>query len=458
MSDILVTVTDPGAAGVTTTNGDTYTATVGNGANVSVSVADVSSGNASIVSGTLEIGTVTTLQPGSSATATNVGTGYHAIINLGIPRGDVGPTGATGPANTLTIGTVTTGGAGSNATATITGTAPNQTLNLSLPKGDTGATGKSVELQATQTDIQWRPVGDSSWTSLVSLASITGQQGSTGPSGPANSLSIGTITTGAAGSSASATITGTAPNQTLSLTIPRGDTGSTGSAGAAGAAATVSVGTVTTGAAGSSASVSNSGSSSAAVLDFSIPRGDAGTQVQLRNSGGYVQWKYTTDASWTNLVALADITGPQGIQGPATITVGTTTTLAGGSSATVTNSGTTTDLILDFGVPRGTFGDAQTLSTVTASYTLAAADAGKLVLVSSSSAVTVTVPANASVAIPVGTHIDIARTGGGTVTVEGDTGVTVNSTPGRKLRATYSTGTLIKTATNTWLLVGDLAT
>lgn len=53
----------------------------------------------------------------------------------------------------------------------------------------------------------------------------TGATGATGATGPANSLSIGTVTTGAAGSSASATITGSAPTQTLNLTIPRGDTG-----------------------------------------------------------------------------------------------------------------------------------------------------------------------------------------------------------------------------------------
>lgn len=60
---------------------------------------------------------------------------------------------------------------------------------------------------------------------------------------------------------------------------PAGATGATGpqgSPGSAGAAATITVGTVTTGAAGSSASVSNAGTSSAAVFNFSIPKGDKG--------------------------------------------------------------------------------------------------------------------------------------------------------------------------------------
>lgn len=62
-----------------------------------------------------------------------------------------------------------------------------------------------------------------------------GPKGDTGDTGPANTLTIGTVTTGAAGSNATATITGTAPSQTLNLAIPRGDTGATGSTGATGA-------------------------------------------------------------------------------------------------------------------------------------------------------------------------------------------------------------------------------
>lgn len=56
--------------------------------------------------------------------------------------------------------------------------------------------------------------------------------------------------------------------------------------------------------------------------------------------------------------------GEQGEQGPAgadgvspTVSVGTTTTVAYGNPATVTNSGTTTDIILDFQIPQGPQGD-----------------------------------------------------------------------------------------------------
>lgn len=62
--------------------------------------------------------------------------------------------------------------------------------------------------------------------------------------------------------------------------------------GADGTAATVSIGTVTTGAAGSSATVVNSGTNQAAVLDFVIPQGAAGTN----GSGGF-GLRYTFNAS-----------------------------------------------------------------------------------------------------------------------------------------------------------------
>lgn len=54
---------------------------------------------------------------------------------------------------------------------------------------------------------------------------------------------------------------------------PKGDAGAKGDPGSA---ATVSVGTVTTGAAGSDATITNSGTTSAAVLDFTIPQGAKG--------------------------------------------------------------------------------------------------------------------------------------------------------------------------------------
>ena len=56
--------------------------------------------------------------------------------------GNQGPPGETGATPNLQIGTVTTLDAGSNATATITGTAENPLLNLGVPKGADGSQGE----------------------------------------------------------------------------------------------------------------------------------------------------------------------------------------------------------------------------------------------------------------------------------------------------------------------------
>ena len=93
----------------------------------------------------------------------------------------------------------------------------------------------------------------------------------------------------------------------------------------------------------------------------------------------------------------------------------------------------------------------------TASYTLSAlTERDSLIEVASSSGTTITIPLNAAVAFPVGTSIDILQTSTGQVTIAGDAGVTVNSTPGLKLRTQWSSATLFKRATNTWVVFGDL--
>ena len=43
--------------------------------------------------------------------------------------------------------------------------------------------------------------------------------------------------------------------------------------------------------------------------------GDDGREVELQTGATHVQWRYVGEATWTDLVALSAITGPQGIQG-----------------------------------------------------------------------------------------------------------------------------------------------
>lgn len=132
------------------------------------------------------------------------------------------------------------------------------------------------------------------------------------------------------------------------------------------------------------------------------------------------------------------------------VTAGTGLT-GGGSSGSVT-------LSLDYAAATKLTLNAQTGTT----YTTVLADASaKLVTLSNASSITVTIPLNSSVAYDTGAQINLVQTGAGQVTIQGASGVTINSTGATattpKTRAQYSSATCIKTATDTWLVVGDIS-
>jgi hypothetical protein len=74
--------------------------------------------------------------------------------------------------------------------------------------------------------------------------------------------------------------------------------GPKGDPGAAGTAATVAAGTTTTGAAGTNANVTNSGTTSAAVFNFTIPRGDTGAAGA--SGGSSTAWRYRAKTNATS--------------------------------------------------------------------------------------------------------------------------------------------------------------
>lgn len=107
-------------------------------------------------------------------------------------------------------------------------------------------------------------------------------------------VGVGTTTTGEPGTQASVTNTGTPSAPVFSFTIPKGDKGETGAQGAQGVqgkdgakgdAATIKIGTVTTGAPTSDATVSNIGTNTDAVFNFNIPRGEPGIQGEKGDTG-----------------------------------------------------------------------------------------------------------------------------------------------------------------------------
>jgi hypothetical protein len=94
----------------------------------------------------------------------------------------------------------------------------------------------------------------------------------------------------------------------------------------------------------------------------------------------------------------------------------------------------------------------------TNNYTLVLADKDRfLELNNSTTAATLTVPPNSSVPFPIGAQIDLLQIATGQFTITAGAGVTINGTPGLKLRTQWASATLIKRATDTWVLVGDLS-
>ena len=102
--------------------------------------------------------------------------------------------------------------------------------------------------------------------------------------------------------------------------------------------------------------------------------------------------------------------------------------------------------------------DNMTLNAQTGTtYTLALADAHKLVTLSNASAITLTVPTNSSIAFEIGDQVNLLQLGAGQVTVAGS-GVTFRSEGSKlKLKGQYAMATLVKIDTDTWVLVGNTA-
>jgi hypothetical protein len=93
----------------------------------------------------------------------------------------------------------------------------------------------------------------------------------------------------------------------------------------------------------------------------------------------------------------------------------------------------------------------------TASNTLSGVERDDLIEMASASAMTLTIPTDSTFNFPIGTSIDVLQTSTGQVTIAGAGGVTVNATPGLKLRTQWSSATLFKRAANTWVVFGDLS-
>lgn len=211
-------------------------------------------------------------------------------------------------------------------------------------------------------------------------------------------------------------VTGDADKINFAFEIPKGEPGQAGAQGPQGpkgdpGPVTVETGVTVTVEPGVQASVTNSGTNQDVVLDFMIPRGekgeqgpegptglqgpkgdqglqgpkgdpgDTGPQGPEGPQGPQGEQGPKGDQGLQGLKGDTGDTGPQGPEGPtgpqgeqgpegpqgkaATITIGTVTTGDAGSKAEVNNSGTETDAILNFTIPKGDNPDTSNFYTKT---------------------------------------------------------------------------------------------
>jgi hypothetical protein len=225
------------------------------------------------------------------------------------------------------------------------------------------------------------------------------------------------------------------------------------------------------------------GDASAKVASYILAAADAGTVVSMSNGSA------TTITVDTGLFSAGDIVTIVNLgAGVCTITAGTATVDTSGSLALAQNQGgvlrftsasaaiffqfatpasgdiegivTGTDSGLSGGATSGTVTlrqklefDAETGTT----YTLVAGNLNQLVTLNNASAITLTVPPSVFSA---GDVINIAQIGAGQVTLAQGAGVTITSTGATasapKLRVQHSAASIVCTASNTFLVIGDI--
>lgn len=98
-----------------------------------------------------------------------------------------------------------------------------------------------------------------------------------------------------------------------------------------------------------------------------IPVADLqGEEVSLQKTATHVQWRLG-EGSWANLIAVSELVGAT-----PSLSIGTVTTLAPGTSAEVTLRGTAAAPIIDFDLPAGAVGNTGAVPNVTAAITMVA--------------------------------------------------------------------------------------
>jgi hypothetical protein len=202
-----------------------------------------------------------------------------------------------------------------------------------------------------------------------------------------------------------------------------------------------------------SGTTTNINSTNLVVEDKNVVLGDVTTPTDTTADGGGITLKGATDKTFNWVDATDSWTSSENIDlaSGKDLKVNGTAVISSTAGGFIFTDGTQTKE----GVPSKT-----TISTIADTYNLSTGGLAlrdTLVECNKATAFTVTVPLNSTTAFPVGTSIDFLQIGAGQVTFDKAVGVTLNATPGFKLRSQWSSATLFKRATDSWILMGDLS-
>lgn len=305
---------------------------------------------------TLAIGSVTS---GATPSATIIGSAPSQVLNLVLPKGDTGSQGSQGLKGY-------TGDAGQDALWNYTG---NYSGGTAYAVGDLAVFNGQLFYRKNSNggNVGDTPFDGSQFWDLLAAKGEQGEAGLQGEQGPAGSdalwnfrgefntfsnsnFSIGDVVS-SFGSLYYATQNWVYADNNNNVPWPydgwfwqliaaKGADGAVGEKGDTGDAATITLGTVSTGVAGSSVQVTNSGTSSAAVFDFTIPRGNQGTQGIKGDTGPEPSLNIADNSATSITLADADNNKIIRCTAATAVTITVPSTLAAGFSCMVIQAGT----------------------------------------------------------------------------------------------------------------------